>query len=84
MAAGLNTYTTGPGSNQHNLEALYNSRLLAAERGVNTYWLKYPVRTGVGHNHSLRLEGGREEIRYAVGVSYKNVAGAMKGSDRIR
>lgn len=81
-AAGLYTYTTGPGSNQHNLEALYNSRLLAAERGVNTYWLKYPVRTGVGHNHSLRLEGGREEIRYAVGVSYKNVAGAMKGSDR--
>lgn len=61
---------------------LYNSRLTAAERGVNTYWLKYPVRTGVGHNHSLRLEGGREEIRYAVGLSYKNIAGAMKGSDR--
>lgn len=81
-AAGLYTYTLGPGGNQKSLEALYNSRMLAAERGVNTYWLKYPVRTGVGHNHSLRLEGGREEIRYAVGLSYKNVAGAMKGSDR--
>ena len=81
-AAGLYTYNSGPGGNQHNLEALYNSRRLAAERGVNTYWLKYPVRTGVGHNHSLRLEGGHEEIRYAVGLSYKNVAGAMKGSDR--
>lgn len=64
------------------LQDLYNSRLMAAERGVDTYWLKYPVRTGVGHNHSLRLEGGREEIRYAVGLSYKNIAGAMKGSDR--
>ena len=64
------------------LQDLYNTRLLAAERGVDTYWLKYPVRTGVGHNHSLRLEGGREEIRYAVGLQYKNVAGAMKGSDR--
>ena len=81
-AAGLYTYTSGPGANQHNLEALYNSRMLAAERGVDTYWLKYPVRTGVGHNHSLRLEGGREEIRYAIGLSYKKVAGAMKGSNR--
>lgn len=87
-AAGLYTYDSGSevvpgtGAQQKNLEALYNSRMLAAQRGVNTYWLKYPVRTGVGHNHSLRLEGGREEIRYAVGLSYKNVAGAMKGSDR--
>ena len=81
-AAGLYTYNSGPGGNQHGLESLYNSRMLAAERGVNTYWLKYPVRTGVGHNHSLRLEGGHEEIRYAIGLSYKNVAGAMKGSDR--
>lgn len=64
------------------LEDLYNSRLMAAERGVDTYWLKYPVRTGIGHNHSLRIEGGREEIRYAVGLSYKNIAGAMKGSER--
>lgn len=64
------------------LEDLYNSRLMAAERGVDTYWLKYPVRTGVGHNHSLRIEGGREELRYAVGLSYKNIAGAMKGSER--
>ncbi|MCB6974845.1 MULTISPECIES: SusC/RagA family TonB-linked outer membrane protein [Butyricimonas] len=80
--AGLYTYNGGPGATQHSLETIYNSRLLAAERGVNTYWLKYPVRTGVGHNHSLRLEGGREEIRYAVGLSYKSVAGAMKGSGR--
>lgn len=87
-AAGVYDYDSGyegtpsTGAQQKMLEALYNSRMLAAQRGVNTYWLKYPVRTGVGHNHSLRLEGGREEIRYAVGLSYKNVAGAMKGSDR--
>lgn len=30
----------------------------------------------------MRLEGGREEIRYAIGLQYKNIAGAMKGSDR--
>ena len=77
-------YSGNPSSGREakDLEDLYNSRLLAAERGVDTYWLKYPVRTGVGHNHSLRLEGGREEMRYAVGLSYKNIAGAMKGSQR--
>lgn len=74
--------STNQGIDYQEYQDLYNSRLKAAERGVNTYWLKYPVRTGVGHNHSLRLEGGREEIRYAVGLSYKNIAGAMKGSDR--
>lgn len=86
-AAGVYEYkvsdgTIDGGTTGQALQDLYNTRLLAAERGVDTYWLKYPVRTGVGHNHSLRLEGGREEIRYAVGLQYKNVAGAMKGSDR--
>ncbi|MEG2340859.1 MAG: SusC/RagA family TonB-linked outer membrane protein [Odoribacter sp.] len=61
---------------------LYNKRMIDAERGINTYWLKYPVRTGVGHRHSLRLEGGDESFRYAAGLSYNNVTGAMKGSDR--
>lgn len=76
------TNSSNAGSAAKVLESLYNSRLMAVQRGVNTYWLKYPVRTGVGHNHSLRLEGGREEIRYAIGLQYKNIAGAMKGSDR--
>lgn len=61
---------------------LLNQRRIDAERGVNTYWLKYPVRTGVGHRHSLRMEGGDEIFRYAAGLSYNNVAGAMKGSER--
>lgn len=61
---------------------LYNSRLREVERGVDTYWLKYPVRTGLGHRHSLRLEGGTNEFRYAVGIAYNQVTGAMKGSDR--
>ena len=49
---------------------------------MDTYWLKYPVRTGVGHRHSLSLEGGSEDFRYSVGLGYNNVAGAMKGSER--
>lgn len=82
-AAGLYEPSNGyQGSSLQSLQELYNSRLLAAERGVDTYWLKYPVRTGIGQEHSLRIEGGREEIRYSAGLSYKHIAGAMKGSDR--
>lgn len=67
---------------QHDHNLLYNKRLKDVERGVDTYWLKYPVRTGVGHRHSLRLEGGDDVFRYAANVGYNVVTGAMKGSER--
>lgn len=79
-AAGL--YETDIFNKQQGLYDLYNSRLMDVERGVDTYWLKYPVRTGVGHRHSLRLEGGTEALRYAAALSYNGVTGAMKGSKR--
>lgn len=53
------------------------------ERGVNTYWLSKPLRTGVGHKHNLRLEGGgMDGFRYSASVQYNDVRGVMKGSDR--
>ena len=52
------------------------------ERGVNTYWLDKPLRTGVGHKHSLNFEGGDDAIRYDIAVNYNDVKGVMKGSDR--
>lgn len=79
-AAGLYDYVRA--DDEQALIELYNTRLREIERGVNTDWLTYPVRTGVGHRHSLRLEGGSEEFRYAAAFSYNNVAGAMKGSER--
>lgn len=79
-AAGL--YETKNANSTQDLYDLYNQRMIDAERGVNTYWMKYPVRTGTGHRHSLRLEGGSETFRYAAGLSYNNVAGTMKGSNR--
>ena len=78
-AAGLYDYY---GELDQDLYELYNLRLRDVERGVDTDWLKYPVRTGVGNRHSLRLEGGTDELRYAASLAYNNVAGAMKGSIR--
>lgn len=60
----------------------YNQIQKDIARGVNTYWLAKPLRTGVGHKHSLYLEGGDDYLRYGVDVSYNKVAGVMKGSDR--
>ena len=54
----------------------------AIEEGVDTYWLSKPLHVGVGHKHSLYLEGGDERIRYSMNLMYNNVSGAMKGSDR--
>lgn len=64
------------------LKDLYNKRKIDVERGVNTYWLKYPVRTGIGSRHNVSIEGGDEHLRYGASINYNNVEGAMKGSDR--
>lgn len=68
--------------NRIELLKLYNSRILEAERGVDTYWLKYPVRTGVGQSHSLFLDGGDRDLRYSASLAYNDITGVMKGSDR--
>ena len=79
-AAGL--YYSPNANLEFDLSRLYNSRRMNAERGVDTYWLKYPVRTGTGQRHSLRVEGGDNSFRYAMGVSYNNIEATMKGSSR--
>ncbi len=64
-------------------EAIYNSRRTEVERGVDTYWMKYPVhKVGIGHKHSVNIEGGEETFLYGINASYDNNNGIMKGSDR--
>jgi TonB-linked SusC/RagA family outer membrane protein len=60
----------------------YASRLTAVQKGVNTYWLNKPVRTGMGTRHSVYLEGGDAIIRYGIDMSYSNNSGVMKNSNR--
>jgi TonB-linked SusC/RagA family outer membrane protein len=68
-------------SNADNI-TLYNNHLENVKRGVDTYWLKVPIRTALTHDHSVDISGGNNEFLYQVGVNYKNVAGVMKDSDR--
>jgi len=60
----------------------YMSRLERVERGVDTYWLKVPLRTALTHSHSLNVSGGNKDFLYQVGVNYKDVEGVMKDSRR--
>ncbi|MDR2130581.1 MAG: SusC/RagA family TonB-linked outer membrane protein [Odoribacteraceae bacterium] len=61
---------------------MYLDRLREVTRGVDTYWLKYPVRVGTGQRHAARVEGGNGAFRYAMHLGYNNILGAMKASRR--
>ncbi|MCM1476253.1 MAG: SusC/RagA family TonB-linked outer membrane protein, partial [Muribaculaceae bacterium] len=75
-------YTSSVPMYNQQLREQYNNVAANIARGVNTDWLSKPLRTGIGQKHSVYLEGGTEEMRYGVTVTYNNVAGVMKGSDR--
>ena len=65
------------------LQERYTKIKEAVERGVDTYWLSKPLRTGVGHKHNLRLEGGGDGgFCYSASAQYNDIKGVMKGSDR--
>jgi TonB-linked SusC/RagA family outer membrane protein len=64
------------------MEKYYNDVLALVEGGLNTDWLRKPLRTQVDQNHSLRLEGGDASFRYALEGQYNRINGVMKGSGR--
>lgn len=75
-------YTDENAQTQITRDAQYSSMARQIAAGVNTYWLRKPLRVGVGNKHSLYLEGGDEYMLYGIDLSYNRVAGVMKGSDR--
>lgn len=80
--SGIYTSVTNNPIDQQGKDEAYQELKKEVERGVNTYWLNKPLRTGVGHKHSFTFEGGDEYIRYSIDVNYNDVKGVMKGSDR--
>ncbi|MBR6286030.1 MAG: SusC/RagA family TonB-linked outer membrane protein [Bacteroidaceae bacterium] len=80
--AGLFTDKNGDPVNQLKLDAAYSSKLAEIVAGSYTDWKAQPTRVGVGHKHSLYLEGGDNAMQYGVNLSLNNIAGVMKGSDR--
>lgn len=60
----------------------YYDLLRNVKRGVDTYWMSEPLRVAFTHRHNLYLEGGDQQMRYGLGVSYTNIDGVMKNSVR--
>lgn len=63
-------------------QARYNHLKQEVDRGVDTYWMSEPLRTGINHRHNLYIEGGDERMRYGLGAGYTNTEGVMKNSVR--
>lgn len=80
LAEGL--YSSDRYDIQYDLTKLYNERYKLGLEGLNTYWLSKPLRTGVGHKHSLSIEMGDKGLQVFADFGYNNVQGVMKGSDR--
>lgn len=80
--AGVYKDLTNDPLNQLRLSNLRNERLKEIARGVDTYWLSEPLRTGFTQKHNIYAEGGEEKIRYGIGLAYGNTDGVMKDSRR--
>ena len=87
--AGKYTYFMDNGVNisinpasQYSFDQVYNKYLKEVVAGVDTDWKSIPLRNGIGQKHTVYLEGGDDYFRYGLDVSYNNVAGVMKGSNR--
>lgn len=63
-------------------DPLYNKRLQQVQSGIDSYWLKDPIRTGFAHRHSLYAEGGSENLVFNIGGNYKKNNAVMKNSGR--
>ena len=78
-------YTSKSVNQQLTLNKWYNEKLANIERGYDTYWLDKPLdAVAVANKHSLRLDGGNDNIRYGIELGYSNTPGVMKESGRRR
>ncbi|MDR1516541.1 MAG: SusC/RagA family TonB-linked outer membrane protein [Dysgonamonadaceae bacterium] len=68
--------------NLNNIVNYYMPRYEQVARGVDTYWLKTPIRSAFTQGHSMDVSGGNESFLYQIGVNYKDVEGVMKDSYR--
>jgi len=69
-------------SSQELQQIRYNQLLANVQRGIDTYWLSEPLRTGFNQRHNLYIQGGSNELRFGIGVNLNKITGVMKGSDR--
>jgi TonB-linked SusC/RagA family outer membrane protein len=60
----------------------YNKKLADVQRGVDTYWLSVPLRTGWNHKHNVYVDGGAGGFMFGIGLNYNGNQGVMQDSNR--
>lgn len=69
---------------QYQYDELYNERYKLIQAGQNSDWLAQPARLAFSPDHSLRVYGGAQEIRYELTGRFANTHGVMKDDYRHR
>ena len=69
---------------QYRLDNLYNQRYKIIKAGQNSDWLAQPARTSFSHDHSLRIYGGSQNLRYELTGRFADTKGVMKDDYRHR
>ena len=69
---------------QYELDELYNQRYKTVMKGQNSDWLAQPARTSFSHDHSLRIYGGTQNLRYELTGRFADTKGVMKEDYRHR
>ncbi|MBR5892064.1 MAG: SusC/RagA family TonB-linked outer membrane protein [Bacteroidaceae bacterium] len=69
---------------QYDYDKLYNQRYMAIRAGQNTDWLSQPARTAFSHDHSLRVYGGAQDLRFELTGRFGDTRGVMKDDYRKR
>lgn len=69
---------------QYKLDELYNQRYKAVMAGQNSDWLSQPARNSFSQDHSVRVYGGAQNLRYELNGRFANTKGVMKEDYRKR
>lgn len=69
---------------QYEYDKLYNERYKAIRAGQNSDWLSQPARTALSHDHSLRIYGGANDLRFELTGRFGDTRGVMKEDYRKR
>ena len=71
-------YETADGS----MDKAYAYKLQNVRRGINTDWIRAPLRVPFSHTHSLSLSGRAQKIDYRASLRFSDKYGVMKGDNR--
>ena len=69
---------------QYEYDEIYNQRYQLIKAGLNSDWLSQPARTAFSNEHSLRVYGGAQNLRYELTGRFGDTRGVMKGDYRKR